>query len=88
MTRTFMLQELISNLVLLCVCYVLCVVGNDRKTTHCPQVLRAKHLWTMSVFHVVAHLPRLAWTPPLSSTGASREAPVDNECFSRHRPLA
>ena len=47
MTRTFMLQELISNLVLLCVCYVLCVVGDDRKNTHCPQVLRAKHLWTI-----------------------------------------
>ena len=54
MTRTFMLQELISNLVLLCVCvcYVLCVVGDDRKNTHCPHPL---------------------------STGASHEAPVNNE---------
>ena len=57
MTRTFMLQELINNLVLLCVCvcvcYVLCVkMGVDNGCAH------------------------------QLSTGVSREAPVDNECFS------
>merc|ERR1711923_148893 len=43
--------------------------------THCPQVFRAKHLWTMGLHTHCLH--------PLS-TVASREAPVDN---GRAHPL-
>ena len=60
--------------------------------THCPQVLRAKHLWTMSLTSTHTHCPQVLrakhlWTidvhthcPHPFSTGPSREAPVNNGC--------
>ena len=64
------------------------------QNTHCPQMLCAKHLWTTSFVLCFAllclALPCLALLCfcfallcfRQLSTGALREAPVDNECFA------
>ena len=57
------------------------------QNTHCPQMLCAKHLWTTSFVLCFALLCVALRCFVLLcfrqlSTGALREAPVDNECFA------
>ena len=61
---------------------------------YCPRALRAKRPWTMRVFgcnpggrvdNARWQLCWAIWVARLLSTGASREAPVDNECFSKRQ---
>ena len=97
-------QTLHAMLSMLCyLCFAISDVGSmpgllDNKD--CPQVLRARHLWTMRVFSNPPMLSLLCYImlsmlcylcyaisdvrseKHALSTGASREAPVDNACFS------
>ena len=60
------------------------------QNTHCPQMLCAKHLWTTSFVFCFALLCLLCFALLCFallcfrqlSTGALREAPVDNQCFA------